>query len=663
MIEKMTKLTLVVHHAARADLVSQLQELGVYHVSQAVPAVSDRILELRDHIALLEKYHQLLTQYQTVYEVNLPQDTLKGDIHNLVDEIDEIKLDMDNAKNQLDALRKQAGILRHYGNFDPAIIDSLEKAKLKVAFCSCARSKFLKLDTGGLALEILSESRGGISYVVFYHRGDKLTPAQMEVLANQETIPEKSLHSVTAEIEKLEDELDSMGKALIDRTKYLDAIRNEILVDQNRLAYELAHTGMVSEAEGAVYVMTGFVPVAKQAAVETFLKSQELVFFAEAPSHHDQVPVKLKQNPFALLFQPIMRLNSLPNYWELDTTPYFAPFYVLFFGLCIADAGYGILMLLVTLIAYARIKNPDTRKLIVLGIILSLSCIVGGIMLDDYFGVRPVIEYEKELALFQAAAAGTMEMPHSPGILVNLAILRNQGDAMLFPLMLGVLQVMFGWVLRIRNQVRHFGWQGFGQPTGNILIMLGLVQWLLPMIMLRFFRTDPNTFHIGPFQIHYLFTAIPSLVGQIMLFTGFGLVLLFNGLENRVKIFIRPLAGLWPLYELAQHLIGDTLSYIRLFALGLAGGLLAEAFNNIAMNMVKGHSTPLMFVPMVIVLLFGHSINFGIGLISAFVHSLRLQFVEFYNAVEFKGGGVEYEPLHSSQPIASTLSVKKQIEL
>jgi vacuolar-type H+-ATPase subunit I/STV1 len=335
------------------------------------------------------------------------------------------------------------------------------------------------------------------------------------------------------------------------------------------------------------------------------------------------------------------------------------------------------------------------RKLLALGMVLAVSVMVAGVLLDDYFGARPVVEYEHELALEAAAEkAGTAHatetthaaetaapaadategleapatagsapkhQPADPGILKDLALFRQQKDAMLLPMLLGVIQVVFGWALRIRNQTRHHGWQGFGQPTGNILIMAGVVFYLLPAILIpMLFHYDSAQLTIGPLPVGQWMTALPLAVGQGLLIGGIALVLLFNGLENHTKIFLRPLTGLWSLYELVQGLIGDILSYIRLFALGLAGGLLAESFNNIAMGIVKDAQGPLPFLFMTAILLLGHTINLGIGLLSAFVHSLRLQFVEFYKAIEFKGGGVEYDPLRNTKPQASAQSLKKQ---
>ena len=128
---------------------------------------------------------------------------------------------------------------------------------------------------------------------------------------------------------------------------------------------------------------------------------------------------------------------------------------------------------------------------------------------------------------------------------------------------------------------------------------------------------------------------------NLVMVVFFGLLLfLFNSLEK--KILIRPLTGLWELYELLTTVPGYILSYLRLFALGLAGALLGETTIKLA-EMVRGHSW-VGIVLMVLVFLLGSLINFAIGLLSAFVHSLRLTFVEFYNSLGFKGGGVSYEP-------------------
>lgn len=662
MIERMKKVSLIVHHDARVETVNGLQRIGVLHIEQKTPVSGERITWLNDHIAFLTKYLNLLTKYQTDFKVNLPQDDWTDAVAELAGEIDALKNGMDDLTTRIEHLRKEEAILAHFGDFDPVMLEGLERNQVRVAFCSCAKSKFDKLDTSTLALQVLSESRGGISYVVFVRKDARLSEKEQEVLANQHEIPKRSLNALRAEIAKCRKEFDAKQKTIIDRTKYINCIKNHLLRDQDLLAHEIALTGMSAEAEGAVYVLTGFAPVDKVPAVEEFLKTEDVVYLLEEPTHHDNVPVKLKQNPFARLFQPILRLLSIPNYWEVDVTPYFAPFYFLFFGLCIGDAGYGFLLLAVLGIAYLVIKKVETRRFLMLGIMLSISCVIGGVLLDDYFGVRPVVEYEHEMKEYQAAlAAGEPvgEEPHSPGILMQLAFLRNQEDAMLFPLMLGVIQVIFGWMLRIRNQVRHHGWQGFGVPTGNILVMLGVMLWVLPMMMQPLFKADPTTFHIGPLQINLLFSALPAWAGVAMLASGLTLILLFNSLDGG-SVFLRPLKGLWTVYELAQHLVGDTLSYIRLFALGLAGGLLAEAFNGIGATIVGGGQSPVLYIFAALVILLGHSINMGIGLISAFVHSLRLQFVEFYNAVEFKGGGVEYAPLQTSQPVASTQGLKKQ---
>jgi V/A-type H+-transporting ATPase subunit I len=173
-------------------------------------------------------------------------------------------------------------------------------------------------------------------------------------------------------------------------------------------------------------------------------------------------------------------------------------------------------------------------------------------------------------------------------------------------------------------------------PIGTILLLLGGTSFLVINLA--------KGLKIGPIPVYGMISSIPHAQSACigMLATGVLLILLFNSIEHKMAFFLRPLMGLWELYGLLTGLPGDILSYLRLFALGLAGGLLGHAVLNIAL-MVKGNS-PLGIIPMVLVLLFGNALNLGIGLLSAFVHSLRLTFVEFYKSIGFTGGGTAYEP-------------------
>jgi V/A-type H+-transporting ATPase subunit I len=207
---------------------------------------------------------------------------------------------------------------------------------------------------------------------------------------------------------------------------------------------------------------------------------------------------------------------------------------------------------------------------------------------------------------------------------------------MAFAIMVGVVQVILGFAIQIINRIRLNGFFAGLMPLGTIFLIsagvIAIINNMAPELV------------IGPMKVGILITSIPNtgLVAIILAIIGGVLVLLFNDVTK--KLYIRPLIGLWDLYGIVTGVPGDILSYIRLFALGLAGSLLGGAFNQIAF-MVKGDPPSIIgYFFMVVILIIGHSINLGLAALSAFVHPLRLILLEFYKSVGFTGGGLVYSP-------------------
>lgn len=625
MIEAMKKVSLVVHPDDRDAVLAKLQDLGVYHLQTTASASSEVADGLRDEVAAIERRCHWLEVCAAEFRVHLPQVKWKGTATDLNRTIEDLQARIDQLHHEVDELRKEEAQLARWGEVDPKVLDALGRVEVKVHFCSCAKHRWPLMRPEVLHLELLSEDRGGVYYAAIWDRREKLTPADEAILSRQEPAPTASLKARRAEIAQLAEELDESRYQLLDLTRHLDWLRDVATATRDELTRELARSAM--DAGGALLQVTGFVPARRTAELETGLADLGAVPLIEEPAHGEEPPVMLRHNLLSRLFVPITRIFSLPSYRELDTTPFFAPFYTLFFGLCVADSGYGALLLAVVAVAFLVGKDRKMRPTLALAALFCLSVIFAGLLLDDFFGVRLVSHGEGH-----------------GGLLRHFALFREQQDAMLLPILLGVCQVLLGFGLRVINQVRHLGPLGALQPLGVITVMLGTLAGALGAV-------GPE-FHIGPFLFGQMGAGIPAGVWQAMVAIGLALILLFNGLERHTPIYLRPLTGLWKLYELVTGLPGDILSYLRLFALGLAGGLLAEAVNEIALMAGQG-GTLFGLMAMTAVLLFGHALNLGIGLLSAFVHSLRLTFVEFYKAVEFTGGGVEYQPLRRSAPRAA----------
>lgn len=326
---------------------------------------------------------------------------------------------------------------------------------------------------------------------------------------------------------------------------------------------------------------------------------------------------------------------------EIDTVPFFAPFFALFFGMCLGDLGYGLIIIGIVILALFKVKNKSVRKILYLGLVLGICTVLGGFMLNSFLGGTIVVRNES------GEIAGRFQIFDAVAKYVAFNNPNDTAGPMIFAMLLGIVQVLFGQLLNAINRCKNIGWQGIFQPIGTNLILLGAFIFAV-IWMYKPTADNPITnFKVGPIPIGSWINSLgdPMMISAVLFLSGVVLILLFNNIGG--NIFLRPLTGLWELYGVTTGILGDILSYIRLFALGLSGGLLGNAFNQISM-MPK--DVPYVgIVLMILILVVGHTLNFLLAALGAFVHPLRLTFVEFYKAVGFTGGGRAFTPFSNKR--------------
>ena len=316
----------------------------------------------------------------------------------------------------------------------------------------------------------------------------------------------------------------------------------------------------------------------------------------------DKVPIKLKNNKFSKLYEPITKMFSLPNYTEFDPTPLFAPFFMLFFGLCFGDGGYGLLVMLVCTFLKRKV-NPDFKPYLTLFQYLGLAALIVGTCTGSFFGI----------ALADVPAFSKMK-----------DYFVSSDNLMTFSIVIGLVQIIFGKTVAAFKTKAQKGFKYSIAPFAWVLVITFLaLAFGLPMLNMHL-----------PETVQTVFVGI-AVVGLIVAY-------LYNSPGK--NIFMNFGTGLWNTYNMASGLLGDTLSYIRLFAIGLTGAILGGVFNSLAVDMTEGLNVVLRVICMLLILLVGHAINIGLCTISSLVHPLRLIFVEYYKNAEFEGGGKAYEP-------------------
>lgn len=617
MITKMKKLTFLVTNKEYESFLSDIRKMGVIHIEELQSGATSP--EFEEGQAWAQRYDSALKTLdfavetyqtdQTFTPVNLqsmtPEEIISegqhcvAQIEALLDE--EIKI-----RHQIDLVEKNLNLLEPWGEFNTSKLDELANAGYQVHFFTCP-SKLMKKEWNDEYFATpIAEINKKIYFVTFSAQKPDITAESIE-------LPKRSISSFKNELEQLKVQLEDVRSNLLNINCVNRSVLNAAKVEnENLISLSKVHLSASSIANEAVKLIVGWIPAEKFAEVKLYLDENKIFYEAEDPSFEDNVPIEIKNDSYSTLFEPILRMYSLPNYHDLDVTPFFAPFFMLFFGLCMGDAGYGLIILLISLILLKKLPN-EQKPYAKLGVFLGIMTIVCGGLTGSFLGID----------LTQQDWAFLAPIKHK-FINENNFLLFGYSPMMVISVIIGLVQVLLGMVLAAIKAGKLFGWQfGIGKMSWVTALLATVVLYGLPMCGLP----------LSTIMTYVLYGIIGVSV----------LGIFFYNTPNK-NVFMNFATGIWDTYSMATGLLGDLLSYIRLFALGLTGGVLGGVFNALAIDLTSSLSWGIRWLPMLLILLFGHGINFALCMISSFVHPMRLTFVEFFKNANFEGGGKEYSP-------------------
>ncbi len=617
MITPMRKITFLVTNKEYEQFIADIRRLGVVHVDELQSGVTSD--EFEENRALAERYKNALKELSFAYETyktdrqftaidpsEMSRDELCAEALSQIEQIETLFQREQDVKRRIEATEKNIKVLEPWGDVDFDQIAELEKHGYHVGFFACP-TKMLKAEWADLYYATpIDEVDKKTYFVTFSHEHPDITAETLE-------LPPKPLSTYRDELSQLKQQLDDIhSNQLYINGVYRDVIQaaqvevsNDISLSKVQLSYE-------SVAGDALKLMQGWIPAEKEDEVEEFLDKKKIFYETEQPDFDDKVPIEIKNNKYSSLFEPILKMYSLPNYHDLDVTPYFAPFFMLFFGLCMGDAGYGIIIFLVSLILHGKLKE-EQKPYATLGMFLGGMTIVCGALTGSFFG----IDLTQQDWAFLAPVKKWFINEH------NFKLF-GYSPMMVISVIIGLIQVLLGMVLAGMKAAKLYGWTyGIGKFSWVTALLSAVLLFGLPACGVEL-----------PQYVQYVFYGLIGL-------SAIGIFFLNNPSKN---ILLNFGGGVWDTYGMATGLLGDLLSYIRLFALGLTGGVLGSVFNSLAIDMTDSMSWSVRWLPMLIILLLGHGINFALCMISSFVHPMRLTFVEFFKNANFEGGGKAYEP-------------------
>ena len=598
MITPMTKLTMFIYHREYKQFLNDLREHGVVHVHAKKKTLQDEVLKAKmAEVKHVTNVIKLLGQQSTVNS----QQTLTTELINeeLIAFIDGKFAEINSIQQQIASLQKEDSLYNIWGEFPEEKINLIQN-NWDLRFFSVPQSKYDEAWEQEFNAFVINEVAGFKYFTTLTSKGQ-----EVDIKAEKYQFPSMSKSEINAKIEELRNQLSEVKQYLSNIAEDAIAKLNEykITVQEDADFYKVSEAAS-SLADDKIMMLEGWVPQEIEVSTISWLNEKEIYFEATEPEKGvDNPPIKLKNRRFARLFEMIGNMYSIPTYWELDMTPFFAPFFVMFFGFCMGDLGYGALICLITLALILSKKFKDMSSILWLGFFLGLGTVIMGTISGTFFGV-PLLD---------------VDIP----IVNKLKVIMFQPNgiysAFYVSLMIGVFQILFGMCLKIINQTKMFGFAAAVPTIGWVVILLGGIV----------------TFFIDGIGIPF----------YVCLAVGATLVLLLNGPINSFAAPFKNIgSGLWDSYNMATGLLGDVLSYIRLFALGLSGSILGLVFNDLAMNM-KPDIPVLGTIVMLIIMIFGHAMNIALSALSAFVHPMRLTFVEFYKNAGFEMTTRSFEPL------------------
>ena len=600
----MTKYSFILLSEQTEGFLNSLQELGVVDISRSLKPIDEQSSGMLAEADRTKKALSILAACKAGSEKDFKFDGCPVDaVLETQDRIAEISAEIAAAK-------KEIAVRQPWGSFRSEDIHKLESQGLKLRFYSCMKKKFDPSWAEIQPLEVISETESKLFFVT-------VSPAQEEYSFPLEAVPapEGSVNEEEEKLALLQNKLEKEQQLLANLKSCSDEIRKAYNDSLSRLDLYFAEAATEKAVDNYLTVLTGFAPTSDDKRLCASFDSMDIYYSHEAATKEDNPPVKLKNNWFAKNFEVLTGMYGVPAYDEFDPTPVLGPFFMLFFAMCMGDAGYGILLMLIALVLRLKMKDSSLGKMHRLIAFLGGMTLVVGIFLGTFFGMS------------------ILEASWAPAWLKGLCIDGWFPDAkiagfpvqMVLAVAIGVLHICLAMIIKTINFTKRFGFKKTVATWGwTTLIVGGLVVVSLGM-----------TEVLSAEAFKWTIIALAVVSGLA--------IYVFNTPGRNPLLNIG--SGLWDTYNMVTGLLGDVLSYIRLYALGLAGGMLGNAFNIMGTMILDIPVPGVNWVFCIIILIFGHVLNLAMSCLGAFVHPLRLTFVEYFKNSGYEGSGAKYNPL------------------
>ncbi|MBQ9238421.1 MAG: ATPase [Treponema sp.] len=626
MIVPMKKVSVVLLANERKTALESLRKLGVLHVEELTGA-SEQLTAFRQALSDAQAALSVLSGIKLPKGATVPTGLSAERAQSVCESVIAQAARKKELFEKIAAATVELERFSEWGDVDPDDFAYLKGKGISLRLFEIPAGKYASIPEA-IDTVLVNTSRKQSRFLLLgcpEGRPDGLPPEAFEV-----ALPHVSTSMLRDEIAACQTALALITDDLAANAVYAPAIRAYAAALEKDVEFENIYAGMGTETDEPVALawLSGFVPVDAYDSLKECARSNSWALLADDPAEDDAVPTKLKNNRLVSMIYPLTDfLGTVPGYREFDISGWFLLFFAVFFGMIFGDAGYGALIVLGVLgtIIKNAVQGKKWNPGYGLFLLLGLSTVAWGTVTCTWFGLTPeyIPAFLKQLSLppISNAYADQYDGIHS--------LLTTSQNLMLFCFVLAFLQLSIAHLKCIVRNIRSL--KVFGD-IGSLFMLWGMCYVVLSLVV-----------NGDVFPLDLVYNGIPvGRVAIMLIAVGFVLGFVFSNYAGNIgasvlescKNIITVILGV-------VNVFSDVISYIRLWAVGLAGGAISNTVNTMA-GPLASHA--LLFVAFVALLVFGHGLNVILNVLSVIVHGVRLNTLEFSTHLGMEWSGYKYAP-------------------
>ena len=581
MIVPMSKITFMGIESEKIRFLQRLQDVGIAHLILPKEGV-----EPQDLIRELSRVTDIRKFLGRKGSKGKPEEKL--DAKAICAKREELGQQETEMHTDLLALRKLRAQVESWGDFSVEDVEALRQKKFHVQFFRISQRVFETLDFEGVFCQVVNEKGGEIFFVTF-------APEPVRFNVMEEKLPSKRLSEIDREISYKLAKLEEIEKEYALLAEHLEGLEKAEAELTDLTEYQRAILNSREELDERLFIVQCWSPIEENELIEKIGGSFTLYHYSEKPGEQERMPVKLENPPAFDSGEDLVKIYSYPNHLDFDPSPFVLYCFAVFFGMIVGDFGYGLILLGLTVWLRRKVtsQSPMATRMFRLMYLLSGSVLVWGVLGGGLFGIE--FEPDHPLRRISVLDYGSQE---------------GQKEIMIISIIIGMIHICLSLAIKTYKDRDYSG-----------------IGWIIA-IWSAFFLLNSKMAH-----------GVDNKPATYGLIVGLAGVFLFSSKSR--KPLLRIAEGFQGLLGVVQ-IFSDVLSYLRLFALGVATVYIAQTFNILA-GSVSGGLPVVGYVFAGIILFIGHTLNLGLAIMGGVIHGLRLNFLEWYRWC-FEGDGLEYKP-------------------